>query len=437
MDPEVHRKFGNFTYNYRVGEAQINNLSGAGQDLISGGKMLRSVVCFIAAVIISLSLSGCAAPATPAQLSAPTAAAAPGRSLASGGSLTGVDIRRAGAAAFEPLQAGQAVGAGDSLRSASSAAAPLAELRGQEGTLILIAPGTTLLVELLSPTTNPPQTRLRLEQGALLAAAEQPLGQGFLEIRTPDGLAAIHGSAMAVSFHDNQTTVACLEGSAALTGAQNTVVLPAGYKSSTSPASAGGDPSPAQKFEEDLAKKDPLLWETLNDRYYHPGIAKSPTLDLRPSDTPVPSWTPSPVPAATWTPFALGPSPTPVISGGIPTRRPTTTALPGASGPTLEELANQGLHTYQVACQAWNKCVCDSANANPVVEMQITFASGRVSLAEKDGKNALDYTRQAPNLFSVLTASTTAEITFLAQGWEFWVTQGGSACQLQTFTKVK
>jgi hypothetical protein len=69
--------------------------------------------------------------------------------------------------------------------------------------------------------------------------------------------------------------------------------------------------------------------------------------------------------------------------------------------------------------------------------MLITFTGGGVTLAEKDGKNSLNYTRLAPNLYSVSDSGVIAEITFLEEGWEFWVTRDGIACQLQTFSMVK
>ena len=69
--------------------------------------------------------------------------------------------------------------------------------------------------------------------------------------------------------------------------------------------------------------------------------------------------------------------------------------------------------------------------------MLITFADGRVTLAEKDGKNSLTYARQAPNLYRVSDSGVVADITFLADGWEFWVTRDEVACQLQTFTLMK
>lgn len=396
---------------------------------------MRFACSYIVVFVILASLSACTAPTVPAV--APTQTSDPGRGLTIQGSLDGVEIQRKGTSNYEPLTAGESVYTGDNLRSTSSASAPLAELRGEDGTAIIIAPGANLRIELLSPSLDPSQTRLYLEKGALVAAADQPLGEGFLEVKTANGLAAIHGSAMSVSFSSDQTTVACLDGSASLTGVENTVVLPAGYQSSVSPQSANNDPTPAEKFEENLAKKDPLLWQVISDRYYHPGIEQSPTPDLRPSKTPVPTWTPTLTSAPTWTPFVLEASPTPKLSGTIPTRRPTTTAAPGATGSTPEELANQGVHTYQVSCQSWNECVCDSANAVPQVEMLITFTGGGVTLAEKDGKNSLNYTRLAPNLYSVSDSGVIAEITFLEEGWEFWVTRDGIACQLQTFSMVK
>jgi hypothetical protein len=397
------------------------------------------LVSVTTASILVLALAGCAAVVTPlpTPAPAPTQVETVGRGLTVSGSLDGILIKRAGAGGTVPLQAGQSVHAGDSLLSSTSAAAPLAELRGEEGVSILIGPGTRLQIELISPTTNPSKIRLVLEDGAVVAVAEKPLGEGFLQVKTSSGLAAIRGSAMAVSVHADQTTVACIEDSASLSGAQATVVLPAGYKSSVSPNSANSDPTPAEKYENELAQKDPLLWNVISDRWYHVGFNPSPTPDLRRSDTPVPTWTPGPTSAATWTPFVVGPTQTARVSGVIPTRRPTTTSVPGASGPTVEELANQGLHTYGVVCQSWNKCVCDSANASPVVEMLITFASDSANLSDKEGKNSLVYARQAPNLYAVSTTKNIAEITFLVGGWEFWVTQGGNVCQLQTFTKIK
>lgn len=245
--------------------------------------MKRFVIQIIIAVTFVFSAASCAAPAGPAvptdalevstKLPQITTQLAPSeRALTSGGSLAGVEIQRAGASSYEPLQAGQPVRMGDKLRSPDSAAAPLAELREEEGSLILLAPGARMRVELISPTIDMPQVRLRLEKGAVLVVAERPLGKGFLQVQTENGLAAIQGSAMTVSFYASQTTVACVQDSATLSGAQNTVVLPAGYISSVSPDSANQEPTAAEKFEANVAKNDPLRWEVISDRYYHFGF---------------------------------------------------------------------------------------------------------------------------------------------------------------------
>jgi hypothetical protein len=109
----------------------------------------------INALMIIVFLPGCqATPSTPTFL--------PSRSLTIEGDRSGVQIQRSGSPTYEALQASQTVNAGDRLRSPAEDDQPLATLRGEDGSLVLIGADTILLVELVSLSIAPPRRRLVL-----------------------------------------------------------------------------------------------------------------------------------------------------------------------------------------------------------------------------------------------------------------------------------
>jgi hypothetical protein len=275
---------------------------------------------------------------------------------------------------------------------------------------------------------------LQLLQGGVYIAAEKSLGSGYIEVSTPGGAARLNGSSMVINFDQatQQTTVNCTQGSAVVEAGGTTVSLMEGTSTSFTPS---GVPAAPQDFDQHMRDQYPQFWEMWEDRYLKPAIIEEPTITPELSSTPRPAATRTPTAVATWTPFALGPTSTTRVDGAIPTRRPTTTSIPGFTGLTPEEQANSGTFTYGITCQAWGKCVCDSANAVPSQSITITFDEQGVTLAGGENE-VLAYPKAAPNLYRIESSDLTAEITFLMEGFEFFVVKGGQACQMQTFTRL-
>jgi hypothetical protein len=235
---------------------------------------------------------------------------------------------------------------------------------------------------------------------------------------------------MIVNISGAETRVGCTDGAVTVSANGASQSLSAGQASSFM---GSGIPSQPRTLDEELFGDDPLLMQVINDRWYHVAIVTATPYPTQPEPTARPSATITHTPAPTWTEMVLGPTATARVDSALPTRRPTATQDPDLKGLTPEEAANQGEHSYSVGCQAWGKCVCDSALAVPQISMTIAFDSSGVSLSASEGQ--LSYPRAAPNLYRIEQPDLLAEITFLPEGWELFVLKGGSACALQTYTR--
>jgi len=342
-----------------------------------------------------------------------------------------IEVQANGQGSYYPLLTGQKVSPGDRIRSAAESGV-FVEFKDARS-LIAMGPGSMMVVAALSTNPDLTETRLQLEEGGVYVSAEQPLGKGYLEVATPGGAARLSGSSMMVALDKTaqQTDVTCTSGSAVVQANGSSVSLMADQSTGFTSSSV---PTRPEDLDGRIRRKYPQFQEIIDDRYWRPKVMTDPTITPENSPTVRPTSTAAPTALATWTPFVLGPTSTARVDSAVPTRRPTTTVVPGFSGLTPEELANQGAFTYAIACQAWNGCVCDSANANPVQTITITFDTQGVTLAGSVDET-LAYPKAAPNLYSLESPELTADITFLMEGFEFFVVRGGQVCQLQTFTR--
>jgi len=336
-----------------------------------------------------------------------------------------VDVQHGRTGALSPLKTGDAVTVGDRLRAQAKSFVEMREARS----LVMIGPESEAAIVALSDDPAVTRTQIRLEKGGLYAQASQPLAPGAVEVLTPGGSASIKGSGMIVGVSSSGTTrVGCTDGSATASAGGTNQSLVTGQATSFM---SSGIPTQPQTLDEKLFAPD--LINVINDRYYHPEFVSAtpyPTL-LEPTKKVTATITPTP--KATWTLMALQPSSAPRPVSGEPTRRPTATYDPLLKGLTPEEQANAGQHSFAVACQAYANCVCDSALSVPVVDMTITIDNNGANLAAMQGQ--LTYPRVAANLFRVTKNDVIAEITFLPEGWELFVTKGGHACSVQTYTR--
>jgi hypothetical protein len=347
-----------------------------------------------------------------------------------------VEIQSAGKTAFEPLKEGQNIYPGDLLRSVD--ATSFAEI-GDSRSFFVLGPLASVVIDQLSSTADLTTTGITLQGGSVLVAAEQNLGEGFFEVSLPgDSQAAIHGSAMMINMDTQSsslsTSITCTQGTASYNSSGGSLQLSAGTSMTIDMNGTVTEP-PTQTMDSKIAARDPAMATIMSDRYlkYFPEMWNA-TITPEPTNTPTRVKSSTPTAKATWTPYPTFMTSTPEVRVEGPTRRPSVTVEAGFSGLTPEEQVNQGSHTFSVACQVFvGNCVCDSAMENPVVEILIVFDETGVTLGS--GEEQLRYSKVWPNLYRVESNGTTAEITFLADGWEFYVTRDGSPCQLQTFIR--
>ena len=272
---------------------------------------------------------------------------------------------------------------------------------------------------------------LQLDYGSVYVESGHSLGKGSLEVHTTNGVAALQGSSMLVT-QDTSTTVFCLSGSATLSGS-STVQLAAGQTSSL--LAPGTAPAPPDNSPLDYIYSDnPIVQDMIKFTVWDwEGKGPTPTSSLLTTITSTIPPTVTRTPWLTQTPAPLFPTSTQRVDGAVPTYRPTITLPAGFSGLTPEEQSARGSHTYQVTCQSWGNCVCDSALAEPLVNLPIEFSDSQVTLGA--GEQVFSYTKLWPNLYQVRLEQKVAEIRFIPEGFEFFVTQTGHACSLQIFTR--
>jgi hypothetical protein len=100
-----------------------------------------------------------------------------------------------------------------------------------DGTVVVLSPDSFLVIELLDGSTDKPITQFFLNLGEMFSLRATPLPENaFYEIKTPNGIAAIRGSAMSTSYNPDTdvTEVACLEGSCNATLGENSRDLTGG-----------------------------------------------------------------------------------------------------------------------------------------------------------------------------------------------------------------
>ena len=163
---------------------------------------------------------------------------------------------------------GMAVAAGDRLRVSQEKPSYL-ELRDDRA-LAVLGPDTQVVLEAASIYRSITQTRLSMQQGAVYAAVDGPLGKGYLDIRTPMGTASLDktlgSSAMAVGIDTEAgiVRIACIRGSVTVQAGRTSITLSPG----TSIALArNGKEQRVQAFEGQPPEIDPFLWQVVVEHY--------------------------------------------------------------------------------------------------------------------------------------------------------------------------
>ncbi|KAF0107415.1 MAG: hypothetical protein FD146_1893 [Anaerolineaceae bacterium] len=275
-------------------------------------------------VAAALLLAACGRPATtvppPPQTSAaplptatrtPTATAAPvPRSAKFTEILNTVEARLQGSGDFAPASVGQAISAGGEARSGEDGRARLDLL--PEGSIVRIGPNSSFVLKEIAADPVSPSTRLELLLGQLWII----LNGGALDVETPNGLAAVRGSYLGVSYNPetDQTVITCLEGSCTLENGLGKVELTNGEMAVITGNNPPEGPFPMTQDEFDQWFENTLeAWDLLASGGYTPpaGLATPETCFIC-----TPGYAPTVAPT-TQTP--LPPTPPPFIPTIVPT----------------------------------------------------------------------------------------------------------------------
>lgn len=207
----------------------------------------------------------------------------------------------AGSGAFRPARDGEELAVGDAVRTDNSGRALLTFY---EGTTAEVLPASLLIVERLETNAtggNPaaPVVSLRQLAGQVIHRLTRTLLPGAVyEVRTPSASAVVRGTVLQVSVAtDGGTRVEVFQGSAEVTGAGVTVVVPAGALTEVAP---GQPPAPAA-----------------------PNPSPPPALDAPPASLP------GPLPAAPTT--VLPPTEVPPVPGAAEAAATSAAGAPAAS----------------------------------------------------------------------------------------------------------
>lgn len=122
-----------------------------------------------------------------------------------------VDARPVSAAEWAAASEGEQIAAGGGVRTGDEARV---RIDTSEGSIIRIAANTEFTLAELSPQSDDPVTRLRLETGKVWVWVTKALGAGTFEVETPNGVATVRGSLMSVEFDrlTGRLHVLCAEG---------------------------------------------------------------------------------------------------------------------------------------------------------------------------------------------------------------------------------
>ncbi len=130
--------------------------------------------------------------------------------------------------------------------------------------LTILGPDTTAALETASIYRSITRTRLRLDNGGVYAAIDEPPGQGYLEVKTPVGTVALDeaasGSAMIVGVDADAgiTRVACIRGSVTMQAGRTSITLSPGTSIALTQKRSA---QRIEAFEGQPPETDPLLWQ--------------------------------------------------------------------------------------------------------------------------------------------------------------------------------
>ncbi len=139
--------------------------------------------------------------------------------LASAKSVAGqVEVRRAGENVFHPLAVGEAIKAGDEVRSGATGRA---EFIWPDGTRWKIEPQTRFTIEraALNSWRKTEHTQLRLDAGKVFVRVVKTLAPDSLfQIETPSALAKVRDTVWSIEVEGDRTRVGVYKGSVEVTG---------------------------------------------------------------------------------------------------------------------------------------------------------------------------------------------------------------------------
>lgn len=156
-----------------------------------------------------------------------------------------VEARIPPATDFSPVSPGETLAAGDEIRTGADGRSVL-EL--DDGTVIVLAEGTSLVITALEGTPASPVTRYFLNVGEIFSIREDPLPPGgTYEVETAAGTAGIRGTAMSAAHRPEEgfSEVTCAFGECSATSGTDQIDLAGNeWIGITIAAGFAGDPAP-------------------------------------------------------------------------------------------------------------------------------------------------------------------------------------------------
>lgn len=179
----------------------------------------------VLSLLASLLLAACAGPATPAT---PTVQPRTAQLSELNNSVTARDTN---AQEWGTASEGRVINVSGGVRTGDDSRA---RLDTSEGSIIRIAANTEFELLEFPPELNNPITKLRLEAGKIWIIVSEALGDGNIEIETPNGIATVRGSLMSVeqTAISGAMQITCLEGACRLRGNSGQfITVPPGQQS--------------------------------------------------------------------------------------------------------------------------------------------------------------------------------------------------------------
>ena len=345
-----------------------------------------------------------------------------------------VDVLAPHAGAWSTARLGQTIQVGSAVRTMDQSRA-LIEIT--EGSSISLGFGTTItLTQLSAPLDNPVTVLTMGWVGDVVFDTPSDLGEGMFKVELPycfvyaGGIAdlATHSPGLRLGGGGNNvgidangdgfSDIPVFNGMGTVTDRVGDLMVEiAGNQRTTVGSLFSEIPSVSGPLTPEDMQRQSAMW------CMQPGIDHGTSCN----------WTATPTATKTRTPTCT-PTREPQTSA-TPTRTPTMTPRPTRVWPTpdpeeplsVEEMANQGTHTYNYT--AFGYGACEPSSPAGTIRMTFTFSPMAVTVSSPDGGDSTMYAKISRNVYQITDQEGYVEtIEFRSDGWDGWVDTNGIAC---------